>query len=297
MTTVAVLGTGRMGAAMARSLARGGSELILFNRTREKCDVLADQLHCQVADTPAAAAAAADVVITMLADGPAVEEVWAGPDGLLEGASAGSVLADMSTVPPSVIRRFEAAARDRGAGILDAPVSGSVPLAETGKLTIMAGGTAEDLERARPTFEQLATRVVHIGPLGSGASLKLAVNVLIFGLNQALAEALVLAERAGVDRATAYDFFVTSAAGAPFVGYKRDSFVDPDNTPVGFSLGLTRKDLGLILELADTVHAPMPQTRGNLSLVEDTIASLGPDRDTSTVAVQLRALAEEGVAR
>ena len=156
-----------------------------------------------------------------------MQEVWTGPEGLLAGASAGSVLVDMSTVPPDVIRGFESAARDRGAGILDAPVSGSVPLAETGKLTIMAGGTAEDLERARPAFEQLATRVVHIGPLGSGASLKLAVNVLIFGLNQALAEALVLAERAGVDRATAYDFFVTSAAGAPYVGYKRDAFVDP----------------------------------------------------------------------
>ena len=297
MTTVAVLGTGRMGSAMARSLARGGSDLILFNRTREKCDVLADQLKCQVADTPAAAAAAADVVITMLADGPAVEEVWTGPDGLLENASPGSVLVDMSTVPPSVIREFEYAARARGAGILDAPVSGSVPLAENGKLTIMVGGEAADLERAQPVFEQLATRVVHIGPLGSGASLKLAVNVLIFGLNQALAEALVLAERAGVDRAVAYDFFVTSAAGAPFVGYKRDAFVDPDNTPVGFSLGLTRKDLHLILELADTVHAPMPQARGNLDLVDWTIANLGPDRDTSTVAEQLRVMSGEGVAR
>ena len=293
---VGIAGTGRMGSAMARSLARGGSDLILFNRTREKCDVLADQLKCQVADTPAAAAAAADVVITMLADGPAVEEVWTGPDGLLENASPGSVLVDMSTVPPSVIREFESAARARGAGILDAPVSGSVPLAETGKLTIMVGGEAADLERAQPVFEQLATRVVHIGPLGSGASLKLAVNVLIFGLNQALAEALVLAERAGVDRATAYDFFVTSAAGAPFVGYKRDSFVDPDKTPVGFSLGLTHKDLTLILDLADSVHAPMPQTLGNLSLVEDTIATLGPDRDTSAVAERLRALAGEGVA-
>ena len=297
MTTVAVVGTGRMGTAMARSLARGGTDLILYNRTPEKCAVLADQLHARVVDTPAAAAAASDIAITMLADGPAVEEVWTGPEGLLEGASAGSVLVDMSTVPPDVIRGFESAARDRGAGILDAPVSGSVPLAETGKLTIMVGGSAEDLERARPAFEQLATRVVHIGPLGSGASLKLAVNVLIFGLNQALAEALVLAERAGVDRALAYDFFVTSAAGAPFVGYKRDHFVSPDTTPVGFSLGLTRKDLGLILGLAESLHVPMPQTRGNLDLVEDTIAALGADRDTALVAEQLRAMAGEGVAR
>ena len=121
-------------------------------------------------DTPAAAAAASDIAITMLANGPAVEEAWAGPDGLLAGASAGSVLVDMSTVPPIGHPWFESAARDRGAGILDAPVSGSVPLAETGKLTIMAGGSAEDLERARPALEQLATRIQHIGPLGSGAA-------------------------------------------------------------------------------------------------------------------------------
>ena len=296
MTTVAVVGTGRMGTAMARSLARGDLDLVLYNRTPERCAVLADQLGARVVDTPAAAAEASDIAITMLADGPACEEVWTGPDGLLEGASPEKVLVDMSTVPPSVIRSFESAARERGAGILDAPVSGSVPLAETGKLTIMVGGSAEDLERARPAFEQLATRVVHIGPLGSGASLKLAVNVLIFGLNQALAEALVLAERAGIDRATAYDFFVTSAAGAPYVGYKRDAFVDPDNTPVGFTLGLTQKDLRLILGLADTVIAPMPQTRGNLDLVEDAIAALGPDRDASTIAERLRARAGEGVA-
>jgi 3-hydroxyisobutyrate dehydrogenase/2-hydroxy-3-oxopropionate reductase len=295
VTTVAVVGTGRMGTAMARSLARGDVDLVLYNRTPEKCAVLADQLGARVVDTPAAAADASDIAITMLADEPAVQAVWNGPDGLLAGASAGKVLVDTSTVPPSVIRSFEAVARERGAGILDAPVSGSVPLAETGKLTIMVGGSAADLERAQPAFELLATRVVHIGPLGSGASLKLAVNVLIFGLNQALAEALVLAERAGIDRETAYDFFVTSAAGAPFVGYKRDHFVSPDTTPVGFSLGLTRKDLGLILGLADTVHAPMPQTRGNLDLVEETIAALGPDRDTALVAEQLRAMAEEGV--
>jgi 3-hydroxyisobutyrate dehydrogenase-like beta-hydroxyacid dehydrogenase len=297
VTTVAVVGTGRMGTAMARSLARGNLDLLLYNRTPEKCAVLADQLGARVVDTPAAAAAASDIAITMLADGPAVQEVWAGADGLLEGASAGSVLVDMSTVPPDVIRGFESAAHDQGAGILDAPVSGSVPLAETGKLTIMVGGSAEDLERARPAFEQLATKVVHIGPLGSGASLKLAVNVLIFGLNQALAEALVLAERAGVDRATAYDFFVTSAAGAPYVGYKRDAFVDPDHTPVGFTLGLTQKDLRLILDLADAVDAPMPQTRGNLDLVQFTIAALGAERDASTVAEQLRVMAGEGVAR
>ena len=296
MTTVAVVGTGRMGAAMARSLARGGSDLVLFNRHPERCAVLADQLGARVVATPAEASAAAEVAITMLADQSAVEAVWSGPEGLLAGASAGSVLVDMSTVPPDVIRSFADQARQCGAGILYAPVSGSVPLAETGKLTIMVGGEAADLERARPVFEQLATRVVHIGPLGSGAAMKLSVNTLIFALNQAIAEALVLAERAGIDRAVAYDFFTTSAAGAPYVGYKRDAFVDPETTPMAFSLALAEKDLRLILELADRLGAPMPQARANLDLVRATASRLGVDRDASNVAQELRAMAGEGVA-
>jgi 3-hydroxyisobutyrate dehydrogenase-like beta-hydroxyacid dehydrogenase len=289
VTTVAVVGTGRMGTAMARSLARGGSDLVLYNRTPERCAVLADQLGARVVGTPAAASAAAAVTISMLADQAAVEAMWNGPDGLLAGARAGSVLVDMSTVPPGVIRSFADAAIERGAGILDAPVSGSVPLAETGKLTIMVGGEAASLEKARPVFEQLATRVVHIGPLGSGAAMKLSVNTLIFALNQGIGEALVLAERAGIDRAIAYDFFTTSAAGAPYVGYKRDAFTDPESTPVGFSLALAEKDLRLILELADQVGAPMPQARANLELVRAAASRLGESRDASSVAVELRA--------
>jgi 3-hydroxyisobutyrate dehydrogenase/2-hydroxy-3-oxopropionate reductase len=294
--TVAVVGIGRMGSAMARSLARGGSDLVLYNRTPERCAELADELGARVVASPAEASAAADVAITMLADQSAVESVWNGPDGLLAGAKAGSVLVDMSTVPPGVIGSFEIAALERGAGILDAPVSGSVPLAETGKLTIMVGGDAATLERAQPVFEQLATRVVHIGPLGSGAAMKLSVNTLIFALNQGIGEALVLAERAGIDRATAYDFFTTSAAGAPYVDYKRDAFVAPDTTAVAFSLALAEKDLRLILELADRLGAPMPQARANLDLVRAATARLGPDRDASTVAEELRARAGEGVA-
>jgi 3-hydroxyisobutyrate dehydrogenase-like beta-hydroxyacid dehydrogenase len=292
---VAVVGTGRMGSAMARSLARGGSELILQNRTRERAEALASELGARVVATPADAAAEADVVISMLEDQRAVESAWAGADGLLSGARSGLVLVDSSTVPPSVIQSFAAAAADAGAGILDAPVSGSVPLAETGKLTIMAGGSAEDLDRARPVLEQLATRIFHIGPLGSAAALKLAVNTLIYGLNEAVSEALVLAERAGISREVAYDVFAAGAAGAPYVGYKKAAFLDPDGTPVAFALELAEKDLRLILELADALGAPMPQTRVNQDIVRAATEQFGPDRDTSIVAEHLRTKAEEGV--
>jgi 3-hydroxyisobutyrate dehydrogenase/2-hydroxy-3-oxopropionate reductase len=293
MPTVAVVGCGRMGSAMARSIARGGATLVLHNRSPEPARALAEELGATVAATPRDAAEVADVAITMLANGDAVRSTWDGPDGLAAGAHAGGVLADSSTVPPDTIGAFEAAVRERGSGILDTPVSGSTALAESGQLTIMAGGTAEDLERARPALDLIARQVTHVGPLGSGAALKLAVNTLIFAINNSVSEALVLAERAGLDRATAYAVFASSAAGAPFVQYKRDSFVDPDGTPVAFSLDLALKDLGLIVDLADRLGVPMPQTHVNQELMTAAAARLGGGRDASTVAVHLRELLRE----
>ena len=247
-----------------------------------------------MADTAAEAAAAADVAITMLADGDAVRAMWDGPSGLVAGAHDGGVLVDMSTVPPDTLAPFEASVRERGSGILDAPVSGSTTLAEAGQLMIMAGGSAQDLERAREVLDLVAKGVTHVGPLGSGAALKLAVNALIFALSNSLGEALVLAEQAGVDRAVAYDVFVSSAAGAPFVGYKRDAYVDPDGTPVAFSLDLAAKDLRLIIGLAEQLGVPMPQARVNQHMIAEASAQLGGGRDASAVAVHLRQLTTSG---
>ncbi len=292
---VAVVGTGRMGSAMARAIARGGAELVLSNRTLDSARTLAGEIGASVAGTPREAAAGADVAITMLADGPAVTATWDGPDGLIAGAGPGSVLVDMSTAPPETLQALEGRVRERGAGVLDAPVSGSVTLAESGQLTIMAGGSAEDLERARPVLDLVSKQVTHVGPLGSGAAMKLAVNALIFALNNSLSEALVLAERSGIDRALAYDVFAASAAGAPFVGYKRSAFVEPDSAAVAFSLGLAAKDLRLITEHAARTGVPMPQAVANQAIVGDASAALGSDRDFSAVAAYLRARAEEGV--
>jgi 3-hydroxyisobutyrate dehydrogenase/2-hydroxy-3-oxopropionate reductase len=290
VTRVGVLGTGRMGSAFAKALAHGGHEVLLWNRTLDRCYALAWQLGSgvQVAATAAEATANTDVTQSMVADGAAVEDVYRGPHGVLAGAHAGGVLVDLSTVPPSTIRALEPLARERGAGILDSPVSGSVGLAEAGELTLMVGGSAEDLEHARPALDSLAKRIVHMGPLGSGAAMKLAVNAVIFGLNNALAEALVLAEKAGIDRALAYDVFATSAVGATYVGYKRAAFVEPETTPVAFALELAEKDLRLIAGLADAVGTAVPQSAVNLALIHEAAADVGPDRDFSTVAVHLR---------
>jgi 3-hydroxyisobutyrate dehydrogenase/2-hydroxy-3-oxopropionate reductase len=288
MTTVAVVGTGRMGSAMARALAGAGHDLIVQNRTRSSCEALAGEIRARVVDTPAQAAAAADVTITMLADDAAVTAVYTGADGLASGARAGGVLVDMSTVRPDTIRSVAPQVRASGAGLLDAPVSGSVTLAETGQLTLMVGGESADLERARPVLENLAKTIFHLGPLGSGAVMKLAVNTVIFGLNGALAEGLALAEASGVDRAVAYDVIAAGAAGAPYVGYKRAQFLDPDGAPVAFSLALTEKDLRLISETAEAAGQPLPQSAVNLELVRAAARSLGADRDFAAVAAELR---------
>ncbi len=285
---VAVLGIGHMGSAMCRALARAGFDLVLYNRTPERAQALAAELGAEVAGTAADAVARADVAISMVADEGAVETLYRGPNGVIAGLRAGSVAADMSTVPPTVVQALGPDVRARGAWILDAPVSGSVALAESGGLTIMVGGEAEALETARPVLDALAKRVFHLGPLGTGAAMKLAVNTLIFGLNQSLAEGLVLAEKAGIDRARAYEVLAASAAGAPYVGYKEAAFLDPEVTPTAFSVRLAEKDLRLITALAEQVGVPVPQARVNLDVLAAADAAGLGDADFSIVATHLR---------
>ena len=191
-------------------------------------------------------------------------------------------------MPPSTILGLEPAVRATGAGLLDAPVSGSVATATSGQLTLMVGGESGDLERARPALDALSRRIFHLGPLGSGAAMKLATNTVVFGLNGALAEGLVLAERAGIERNMAYDVLVESAAGAPYVGYKRSAFVAPESTPTAFALGLAEKDLRLITELADGLGVAIPQARTNLDTIRRAESSQGAGADLAAVAVHLR---------
>lgn len=294
MPTVSVLGLGRMGSAMARALAVSDWDLVLWNRNGARAEALAAELGGRVAGSPAEASAVADVAITMLADGAAVASVWDGPDGVLAGARDGSVLVDMSTVPPNTLPAFAERARRAGAAILDAPVSGSVGLAQAGTLTIMVGGESDALERARPVLDRLGQQIFHIGRLGSGHAMKLAVNGVIFSLNNALSEALVLAEHAGIDRERAYDVLAASAAGAPFVGYKRDAFLHPDTAPVAFSLELAAKDLELITDFAGGLGVPIAQGTANRELIGRAAASVGADRDFSAVAIHLRDRSGEG---
>lgn len=286
---VAIIGTGRMGAGMAVRLRESGADVTVWNRTPDK----AVATGCAVAETAREAVAGADTVLVSLADDAAVLAAYDGPDGLAAGLREGTVVVESSTVDPETVRRVEPLVSARGATLLDGPVSGSTALVEKGQLTFMVGGPADGVERARPVLDLLARQVFHVGDVGSGAVVKLAVNTVVLALNQALAESLVLAERAGVPRETTYEVLANSAIGSAFVSYKRAAFERPDEAPVAFSLELVAKDLDLVRQLAGRVGARMPQSDTNLSVASAAVAASLGDRDMSAVADYLRARSGE----
>lgn len=288
MPKVAVVGLGRMGSAMARRFAETGHELVLWNRDRSKAEAVAADTGAAIADTPAAAAAEAGTVVSSLADDRAVRDVYLGDQGIAAGIRSGSIAIDTSTVDPETSVEVGEAVETNGARFIDCPVSGSVSTVEAGALTIMAGGDADAIAQVEPLLASISKQVIRVGDRGAGAACKLAVNGLVHGLNVALSEALVLAEKAGVSRETAYEVFVGGAGGAPFVQYKREAYEHPENAVVAFSLDLVAKDLELITGLGDKVGAPMEQARTGFEIVKKAIASGMGDRDLSAIAVYLR---------
>lgn len=288
MPKVAMIGLGRMGSAMARRFHDAGHELIVWNRDRSKAEAVAADTGAVVHDSAEAAVADADIVVSSLADDRAVREVYLGESGIVSGIESGSIAIDTSTVDPDTVIEVGEAMDATGAGFLDCPVSGSVSTVETGALVVMAGGDPEHIGAVERLLSSIAKQVVHVGGRGAGAACKLAVNGLVHGLNLALSEALVLAEKAGVDRHAAYEVFAAGAGGAPFVHYKREAYEHPDDAAVAFTLDLVAKDLELITGLGSKVGAPMAQANTGLGVVRATIEAGMGDRDLSAVAVYLR---------
>ena len=285
---VAILGAGNMAGAMVGTLRRAGFDVTIWNRTGSRAETVAKAHGATVATTAASAVGDSVVVLSSLADDEAVRATYLGEDGAANGCGPAQVVLEMSTIAPDTVRRVGEAVATTGAAFLDAPVSGSVPTVEKGELTIMVGGDAAALERARPVLDALAAKVFHVGALGAGATVKLAVNALVHAIDVGLSEALVLAEKAGVDRSAAYDVFAAGAAAAPFVLYKRSAFEDPDNAPLTFTLDLMAKDLDLILALAREVDAPMGQGERNRELVARALAGGFSGRDMSSIAEYFR---------
>ncbi|WP_211588637.1 NAD(P)-dependent oxidoreductase [Allorhizocola rhizosphaerae] len=288
MTEIAVVGAGNMGAAMVARLREVGHAVTVYNRTAARAASLAARTGALAARTAREAAEQASHVIVSLADDAAVLATYRGDDGLAAGLQKHAIVLETSTIHPSTVRRLASDVESRGATLLDTPVSGSVPVVQRGELLVMAGGPSAAVARAEPVFGALAKRVIHVGGQGSGATMKLAVNAVVHALNLALSEALVLAERAGVDRALAYEVFASSAVAAPFVQYKRPAFLAPDGTPVAFSLDLVAKDLDLIDTLAHDVGARMDQLATTRDVVARALAAGLGEHDLSALAGLLR---------
>jgi 3-hydroxyisobutyrate dehydrogenase-like beta-hydroxyacid dehydrogenase len=288
VTTAGFVGLGRMGLPMAANLARAGLLGAVYNRTPGPARKLAQETGAQACTTPAELAERVDVVLTMVADDDASAAVYLGPDGIANGLRPGSTAIELSTVGVEHVRRLADALEARSCTFLDVPVSGSVAMARDRELTLMAGGPAEAVEAQRPLLAALGSRVFHLGPAGSGAAMKLAVNTVVYGLNGALSEGLVLAERAGIARELAYDVLAASAAAAPFVHYRREAFERPGEVPVAFRLRLAEKDLRLVLGLAEACGAAMPQSELNLTVLRRALGAGLGDSDVSAVAELLR---------
>jgi 3-hydroxyisobutyrate dehydrogenase-like beta-hydroxyacid dehydrogenase len=285
---VALIGAGRMGSAMGARVAGAGHDLVVFNRTRSRAEDLAGRTEARVADSAREAAEFAEVCLVSLADDPAVTATYLDDNGLIAGLQPRAIVCDASTVAPATVRGLNPLVAQKDAILLDTPVSGSVSTVESGTLTVMVGGDQDGLDRARPVLDTFAKSIFYLGDIGAGATMKLVVNSLVHSLNVAVSEALVLAEKAGLDRETAYDIFEAGAAGAPYVKYKREAFLRPGDGPVAFSLDLVAKDQELIHDLAAQVGARMDQGEASRKLVAEAVSAGMAERDISEVAEFLR---------
>ncbi len=241
MQTVTLMGVGTMGSGMASRLLAAGFPLTVWNRSAARARPLADA-GARVAASPREAAAGADVIISMLADDEASRHAWMGEQGALAGAARGAVLIESSTMSPAWIDELGTAAATRGCGLLDAPVTGSKTHAASGELLFLVGGDHALVERARPVLMAMGRDVIHLGPAGSGARLKL-INNFMCGVQAAsLAEALALIERSGLDRDQALAVLTAGAPGSPLVKTLVARMTARDYS-VHFALALMKKDL------------------------------------------------------
>jgi len=254
--TVGFIGLGIMGKPMAENLIEAGHDVVAYNRTREKAEELDG---ATVAETPKAVAEQSDIIITMLPDSPQVEEVLAGEDGVLEGVKEGALVVDMSTISPVVTEELADKAQERGASMLDAPVSGGDVGAIDGTLSIMVGGSEEDFERVLPLFEVMGKTVTHVGPVGTGQVVKAANQIVVALTIEAVSEALVLGSKAGVSPEKILDVLGGGLAGNKVMEIKREKMLDHSFDP-GFRVELHHKDLGIALAAGREYGVTLPVT-------------------------------------
>jgi len=258
MPKIAFVGLGTMGSAMVKRLLAGGHPVTGYNRTRAKALALASQ-GMTVADSARAAVEGADVVLSMVTDSEALRDVALRPDGILAGLGTGAVWAEMSTVSPAVTRMLGERVAERGAAILDAPVSGSTVTIAQGQLSFIVGGDAAALERIRPYLLAIGPTITHIGALGLAVTMKIAINLGIGVQILAFSEAVLLAEKSGIPRERAVEALLKSVTASPMLKY-RGPFMLKMPEEALFNVVLMQKDLQLALEQGRSVGVPLPST-------------------------------------
>jgi 3-hydroxyisobutyrate dehydrogenase-like beta-hydroxyacid dehydrogenase len=257
MTKIAFLGLGIMGSRMAANLAGAGHELTVWNRTAATADEFAAAHSVTAAPTPARAAAGSELVFTMVVDGPQVQDVLLGEEGAAHGAARGTMFVDCSTIGPAWTLELGAALDDQGFTLLDAPVTGSSPKAQDGTLTFMVGATAEEFETVRPALEAMGSLIVRCGERGQGQMVKLLNNAIAVSNAATLAQALVVARRAGADMDALVEVIASGAAGSTMVDLKARPMLAHDFTTL-FKLEHMLKDVALCLEEGRRMQVPFP---------------------------------------
>jgi 3-hydroxyisobutyrate dehydrogenase-like beta-hydroxyacid dehydrogenase len=258
MANLGFVGLGVMGGNMVSRLVDKGHTVTGYNRTRSKAQWLIDK-GMKWADSPRAVCEAADVTMSMVANSAALTEIADGPNGMVAGLSAGKFLVDISTVSPAVSRALAARVREKGADMIDAPVSGSVITLQQGKLSLMVGGRRETFERLKPLLEDIGPKVTYVGENGLALAMKIATNLSLAVQMLAFSEGVLLAEKSGISRETAVDVLTHSVAGSPMVQY-RGPFVLKMPEEAWFNVNMMQKDMLLALELGRQVDVPLPTT-------------------------------------
>ncbi|HYL12619.1 MAG TPA: NAD(P)-dependent oxidoreductase [Terriglobales bacterium] len=258
MANLGFIGLGVMGSQMVDRLLGKGHTVTGYNRTRTKAEWLI-QRGMKWADSPRAVASAADVTFAMVTNSAAISAVTDGPDGLLAGLSKGKIFVDMSTVSPAVSRALAAKVREKGADMVDSPVSGSVVTLQAGKLSVMVGGRRETFERVKPLLQDIGPKVTYVGENGLALSMKIAINLSLASQMLAFSEGVLLAEKSGIARETAVDVLTHSAIASPMVQY-RGPFVLQQPPEAWFDVNMMQKDLLLALEMGRQLDVPLPTT-------------------------------------
>lgn len=252
------VGLGVMGGGVARRLLEAGHEVHGYNRTREKARPL-EELGLVLEESPRVVAESADVVLSMVTNVAALRAVAEGDGGILAGLAPGKIWIDMTTAAPSVSRELAAKARERGADMVDAPVSGSVSTLEEGRLSIMVGGQPETFAQVEPILKDIGPKVTHVGDNGQALLLKIAINLSLQVQMVAFSEGLLLAEKDGIDREVALDVMLSSVIASPMLKY-RAPFVLEQPEEAWFNVNMMQKDMLLALDLGRELDVPMPTT-------------------------------------